>query len=173
MNTGSGEHDCHEHVEQIAAAARREGATVASCESLTSGRLSAALGAAQAATDWYCGGIVAYQSGVKHGLLRAPDGPVVTAATAEAMACSTADLLGADYSVAVTGVGGPDPQEGHPPGTVYIATSVHGEPGTVRWHHFVGGPVEVMERTVCAALEALSDQMTKQLPHRNPVDKPL
>ena len=44
-----------------------------------------------------------------------------------AMALGVCDLLRADVSVAVTGVAGPEPQDGQEPGTVWMATCVDGE----------------------------------------------
>lgn len=148
-----------ELAEAIAAAARYRNANVATCESLTGGHLAAALTSTEQAGDWYRGGVVAYQPGVKHGLLRTPAGSVITAETATAMACSTAALLDADYTVAVTGVGGPEPQDGRAAGTVYIATSVRGEPLTVELHGFNGDPVAVMQQTIRASLQALLAQI--------------
>ena len=56
-----------------------------------------------------------------------PIGPVVTAAAAEAMAAGAAKVLGSDVGLAVTGVAGPEEQEGQPVGTVYIGLSMDGE----------------------------------------------
>ncbi len=130
-------------------------AVVATAESLTGGQLAAAITAAPEASKWYRGGVVAYQPYVKHTLLQSPEGPVVTAATAIAMACSVAELLDADYSVGVTGVGGPDPEEGEPPGTVYIASCDRGQHPIVERHEFSGSTVEVLEQSIEAALSAL------------------
>ena len=47
-------------------------------------------------------------------------------AAVTAMAANVCVVLGADVSVAVTGVAGPDPQEGEEPGTVWMATCVDG-----------------------------------------------
>jgi nicotinamide-nucleotide amidase len=63
-------------------------------------------------------------------------------------------VLDADAVVAVTGVGGPDPEEGHPPGTVYVATWVRGTQSCERFQ-FTGSPEEVLESTVPKALEVL------------------
>lgn len=142
-------------VEELTAVCLGSQGKIATAESLTGGQLAAALTAGPDASEWYRGGVVAYQPSVKHSLLKAPDGPVVTAPTAIAMACSIAELLDADYSVGVTGVGGPDPEEGEPPGTVYLATSERGEHPIVERHKFDGEPVEVMEQTIEAALRAL------------------
>lgn len=142
-------------VRRLAEAAQSTGQSVATAESLTGGQLAAAISAASNAGDWYRGGVVAYHPEVKYALLEAPHGPVVTARTAETMARSTLELLGADYSVAVTGVGGPEPQEGKPAGTVFPATCTLNESPESRLHHFAGDPVQVMEQTIRAALTAL------------------
>ncbi|WP_449278847.1 CinA family protein [Leucobacter sp. GX24907] len=133
--------------------------SVATAESLTGGQLASALAAGEAAGEWYCGGIVAYRPEVKHSLLETPDGPVVTASTAETMACSAARLLGSDYAVGVTGVGGPESQGGEPAGTAYIATSIAGEQPIAELHRFAGEPLAVMQQTVKAALAALIERV--------------
>ncbi|MGC4938171.1 CinA family protein [Kribbella sp. DT2] len=53
--------------------------TVAVAESLTSGSLACQLGAATDASDWFAGGVVAYTTAVKVGVLGVDPGPVVTA----------------------------------------------------------------------------------------------
>lgn len=154
-------------VERLGEAVHARGCTVATAESLTGGQLASAIAAAPNADDWFHGGIVAYRAEVKHSLLDAPPGPVVTGPTAEAMASSAARLLGADCAVAVTGVGGPGPQEGCEPGTVYLATCA-GEAGAiVERHTFDGEPIEVLRQTVKAALTALRERVAS-LPDREP-----
>jgi PncC family amidohydrolase len=70
---------------------------------------------------------VSYASEVKRDLLGVPDGPVVSEQAARAMAAGVCEVLGADVSLAVTGVAGPEPQDGQDVGTVWMATSVGGE----------------------------------------------
>src|SRR5690349_4551469 len=100
--------------------------TIATAESLTSGTIAKTLGAGPNASDWFRGGIVAYQEPVKFDVLGVPEGAVVTAECAEQMALGTRKLFGADVVISATGVGGPDPSEGKPPGTVFIAVA-HGD----------------------------------------------
>jgi nicotinamide-nucleotide amidase len=83
--------------------------------------LASAFARTSGSSEWFRGGIVAYSSTVKYDLLD-PDGRVVSEAAAAAMARGVSRLLKADIAVAVTGVGGPDPQDGEPPGTVWAAT---------------------------------------------------
>lgn len=143
-------------LDALVEAVRSSGCSIATAESLTGGQLAAALSSAAAASDWYKGGIVAYQSDVKHGLLSTPAGPVVTAETASAMAVSVAHLLGARFSLGVTGVGGPDPQDGVSPGTVFVATFEDGKTAEVTRHNFSGQPLEILQQTVCASLRQIT-----------------
>lgn len=146
-------------LDQLIASVHESDCTLATAESLTGGQLAAAISAAPEAGDWYRGGIVAYHPEVKHSLLGSPPGPVVTPQTAAAMAHSAARLFGARYTVALTGVGGPVSVEGKPPGTVYIATFEIGHAPVIQHYRFDGDPVKVMERTICAALQALTERI--------------
>ena len=70
-------------------------------------------------------------SDLKFWLLGVPEGPVVTAAAAAAMASGVRRALGADVGLGVTGVAGPESAEGHEPGTVFLAAAIgDGEPVT-------------------------------------------
>jgi nicotinamide-nucleotide amidase len=106
---------------EISGLARSTGRTIAVAESLTGGRVCAALAAAEAASEWFRGGLVAYASEVKHTVLHVADGPVVSAGAAHAMGVGVRDLLDADLALAVTGTGGPEPQDDQEPGTVFLA----------------------------------------------------
>lgn len=143
-----------ELIDTLAALASEHDLTVGCAESLTAGTLAARLGAAPDSSEWFRGGIVAYSRAVKYDLLAVPEGPVVSETTARTMAESTARLLDADLTVAVTGAGGPDPQDGEPPGTVWFATA--GSDGTrSEKRHFDGDPEKVLARTVRHALTLL------------------
>lgn len=149
--------ESQEHVERIAAAAAERGRTVATAESLTSGLIASRLGAGPSASEWFRGGVVAYQEPVKFDVLGVPEGPVVTAECAEQMARGVAKLLGADAAVAVTGVGGPDPDEGEEPGTVFVGIVV-GEALTVHRLDLAGSdPDRILHETADRALRLLAD----------------
>jgi len=78
---------------------------------------------------------------------------------ARAMAVGVARLLGADHGVGTTGVAGPDPQDGRPPGTFHVA--VAGPAGTVVRSYDVGplGRAAVRAAARDAALRLLLDQV--------------
>jgi nicotinamide-nucleotide amidase len=144
--------------EQIAELAQDKNVTVACAESLTGGQIAVSLAAAPSSSTWFRGGIVAYSSEVKHDLLEVPPGPVVSEESARMMAVTTAKLLGADVVVAVTGAGGPDPQDGQPPGTVWFALNT-GDRVDTSCYHFDGEPVEIVEQTTAEALRRLLEHL--------------
>lgn len=111
----------------------RRGLTVGVAESLTGGLLIAEFVQVPGASAVIRGGVVAYDTRLKHSLLGvdaellATHGAVheqVAAEMAVGIRAATAvDGRPADIGLATTGVAGPDPQDGHPPGTVYIAAA--------------------------------------------------
>lgn len=110
----------------VVSAFAARGLTVAVAESLTGGLVVAELVSVPGASAVVRGGVVAYATELKHELLGvdaallAAGGPI-QAAVAEQMAAGVRTRLGADVGLATTGVAGPDPQDGHAPGEVWIA----------------------------------------------------
>jgi nicotinamide-nucleotide amidase len=148
-----------EIAERIAQAARDRGMQIAVAESLTGGLLSNRLAAASKASEWYRGAVVAYASEVKYDLLGVPKGPVVSAEAAEAMATGVCKLMSANIAVAVTGAGGPDPQDGQPPGTAFISIHCDGASHTHEIHVDGDDPSDIVLKVCTAALEMLADQV--------------
>jgi nicotinamide-nucleotide amidase len=136
--------------------AHDRGVSVAVAESLTGGAIAQQLAKAADAGDWFAGGVVAYRNETKYRVLAVPEGPVVSPGCARAMALGVLYLTDADAAVAVTGVGGPGPEEGQAAGTVFLATAtregVHDVALTLG-----GGPEEVVASTVEHALRHLAD----------------
>jgi nicotinamide-nucleotide amidase len=142
----------------VGAALKQRGRTLAVAESLTGGLLASALARASGASEWFRGGIVAYSSAVKHDLLDVPSGPVVSEAAAVAMARGAGRLLAADVAVAVTGAGGPDAQDGEPPGTVWVATWP-GQLGGAVLLRLSGSPESICEQVCAAAVRMLRQRL--------------
>jgi len=115
--------------EDLVTALRGRGLTVAVAESLTGGMVVADLVSIPGASAVVRGGIVAYATELKATLLGvdagvlAAGGPIQSI-VAEQMAQGVRARLGADVGLATTGVAGPDPQDGHPPGEVWIAVAI-------------------------------------------------
>jgi nicotinamide-nucleotide amidase len=145
---------------EIAGLARSTGRTMAVAESLTGGRICAALAAAESSSEWFRGGLVAYSSEVKHAVLHVAEGPLVSAEAAHAMGVGVRDLLDADIGVALTGAGGPDPQDDQEPGTVFLAVVDGSGSGSepVR-EQIKGDPGEVRATAVTEALTFLVERL--------------
>jgi nicotinamide-nucleotide amidase len=107
----------------IAAQLLERGLTLAVAESVTGGLIASRLVGVVGASKWFRGGVVSYASDVKFDLLKVPVGPVVSAVAAEAMASGVRTLLHADVGLSVTGVAGPEEQDGQPAGTVFVGLS--------------------------------------------------
>ncbi len=153
------QHGGEDLAESIAERALALDSSIAVAESLTGGQLCARLASASDAAQWFCGGVVAYNAEVKHTLLGVPPGPVVSGAAARAMAEGACRTHHATYAVALTGAGGPDPQDGREPGTVFLG--VAGPRGTqIEELHLPGDPGEVCRAAVERALAALDAELS-------------
>jgi nicotinamide-nucleotide amidase len=102
------------------------GETLGLAESLTGGLVGSRCAAVRGASNWFRGSIVAYASDVKFSVLGVPEGPVVSAEAAKAMAIGATKVLGSDIGLSVTGVAGPDEQDGQPVGTVFYGIARRG-----------------------------------------------
>lgn len=103
------------------------GWTLGLAESLTGGLIASRLVNVPGASQWFRGGLVSYASDVKYDLLNVPRGPVVSAEAAQEMARGAQRLLTVDVALAITGVAGPDEQDGHTPGTVFVGVAIGDE----------------------------------------------
>src|SRR3954454_5512598 len=137
------------------------GATVAVAESLTGGLLGAALTSMPGSSATFRGGLLVYSTDLKETLCGVP-GPLldaegaVSAEVAAAMAAGVRDRTGATFGVALTGVAGPDPQDGKRPGTVFVAVAGPAG-GQVRALQLPAPRAEIRAGSVDAALEMLRD----------------
>jgi nicotinamide-nucleotide amidase len=143
--------------EDLVNALRERGLTVAVAESLTGGLVVADLVSVPGASAVVRGGIVAYATELKATLLGvdagvlAAGGPIQSI-VAEQMAHGVRQRLGADVGLATTGVAGPDPQDGHAPGEVWIAVATSSGVRSVRLE--LGGDRATIRReTVDEVLE--------------------
>ena len=138
-----------------------DAATVAVGESLTGGLLGARLTSVPGSSRTFRGGVIAYATELKERLLDVP-GPLldaegaVSAHVAAAMAAGVRDRLEATYGVALTGVAGPDEQDGKAPGTVFVAVAGPAD-GQVRELSLAGDRWAIRVAAVDAAVDLLRD----------------
>lgn len=105
------------------------GLTIGTAESLTAGLVASKLAEVPGASAVLRGGVVAYATDIKHSVLGLAESlleHVVSEAVVTQMAISATRVLGADIGLATTGVAGPDPLDGQPPGSFWLA--VHHAP---------------------------------------------
>ena len=142
---------------EVAVAGRlmARGLTFGVAESLTGGLIASRLVNVPGASSWFRGGVVAYASQVKFDVLGVPDGPVVTESAAAAMAEGAARVTGADVGLGITGVAGPDDQEGVAPGTVFVGLHLPGRPAQTRELRVPGDRERVRQYGAISALDLL------------------
>lgn len=139
------------------------GWTLATCESLTAGLVAATIAEVPGASAVLRGGLVCYATDLK-ATLAGVDPEVlarhgaVAEPTARQMATGVAARLGADVGLATTGVAGPDPAEGHPPGHVWIAAALPGG-ANARLLALSGDRPAIRAGTVEAVLELLLERI--------------
>ena len=96
------------------------GHTLAVAESVTGGLVTGRLTNVAGASRVLRGGVVSYASEVKFDVLGVSRGPVVSESAALEMARGVKAALGADVGLSLTGVAGPDEQDGMPVGTLFV-----------------------------------------------------
>ncbi len=106
---------------------RERGLTLAVAESVTGGLVAGRLTGIPGASDVLVGAVVSYASRVKFDLLGVTPGPVVSEAVAAEMATGARTALGATVGLALTGVAGPDEQDGMPVGSLCIGVAIGDE----------------------------------------------
>jgi PncC family amidohydrolase len=152
----------NEVFERLVKLARERGVVVGAAESVTGGQLSYLITRQPGAGDVFAGGLVTYQTEVKQNLLDVPEGPVVSHRAAEAMALGARRLLVCDLVVSITGVAGPDPQDGQPVGSVYIGNVFRDEPVTSARYEFTGEPDVIRHLATMAAARVVLDKLSDQ-----------
>jgi nicotinamide-nucleotide amidase len=152
----------------LIAGLRERGLTVAVAESLTGGLVVAELIGVAGASEVVLGGVVAYDTELKHSVLGvdaallAEYGPVHPE-VAEQMADRVRGVLAvggraADVGLATTGVAGPDSQGGHPVGTVYLGIALGESVRSIRLS-LSGSRQAIREATVSELLAELERQL--------------
>jgi len=147
------DHETMEHA--VAAVLLEQQLTIGVAESLTGGLVAARMVDVPGASRWFRGSVVAYDSAVKRSVLDVADGPVVSEEAARAMARGARRVLGADVGLGITGVAGPDEQEGVRPGTVFVGLALPGDHEIGRELHLPGDRQRVRQYAVISALDLL------------------
>ena len=139
--------------------------TLGVAESLTGGLVGSRLSNVIGASEWFRGGVVSYASEVKFSVLGVPEGPVVSAEAAVAMAVGARRVLGADVGLSFTGVAGPAEQDGQPPGTVFVGLAMPGlEEGEATQLALPGDRERVRQFAAISGLDLLRKRLLAGVP---------
>ncbi|WP_329789661.1 CinA family protein [Lentzea sp. DG1S-22] len=145
----------------VVALLKARGQTVATAESLTAGLLCATIVDTPGASAVVRGGLIVYATELKHVLAGVDqrlldEHGAVHPDVAVQLAEGARTRCGSDWGIGLTGVAGPDPQDGVAPGTVHIGLSGPGV-STVRTITVRGDRAAVRSGAVEKALVLLSD----------------
>lgn len=137
--------------------------SLAVAESLTGGMVAAELTAVPGASLSFRGSVTAYATEIKHRVLGVDAGLLaaegaVNAQVAAEMAAGVRRVMGASWGIATTGVAGPQPQDGQPVGTVFVAVDGPGSRKTLRLR-LNGSRAEIRRESARTVLELLSGQL--------------
>ncbi|MCX4814317.1 CinA family protein [Streptomyces sp. NBC_01239] len=150
------------------------GATLAVAESLTGGLVAAEITSVPGASKAFRGSVTAYATELKHQLLGVDatllsERGAVDAQVAAQMAAGVRRALGADWGIATTGVAGPEPQDGQPVGTVFVAVDGPFGPdsgaaggGKVAALRLNGGRAEIRMESVRSVLALLLERLVSE-----------
>ena len=143
----------------------RRDETLASAESLTGGMIGQLLTDVPGASASYVGGVISYATRLKTTLAGVDAttldelGPIAGGTAAE-MAQGVARRCNADWGVATTGVAGPESQDGHPVGHVFVAVSRQADGVLlVKELSLEGERAAIRKQTALAALVLLADAL--------------
>lgn len=140
-------------------------ATLSTAESCTGGYIAHLITSIPGSSRYFNGAVVSYSNDVKASTLGVSADSLntygaVSEVVVKQMAEGVREKLGTTYSIATSGIAGPDGgTEEKPVGTVWIAIS--GPTGTLaKVHHLYGGREQIIQRTALLAM----DMLRKYLP---------
>jgi nicotinamide-nucleotide amidase len=131
--------------------------TLSVAESVTGGLIASRLTAVPGSSEWFRGGIVAYQNAIKVSALGVPSElierkGVVSPEVAEAMAVACRVRFQTDLAISTTGIAGPESLGPDlPAGLVYTGLAWEGGSSSATWN-WIGTRAEVQSRTTKMAL---------------------
>ncbi len=144
-------------------------ATIATAESCTGGNIAARLTSVAGSSNYFLGGIIAYDNAVKTRVLGVPESVIssygaVSEQCARAMAEGARALFETDVAVASTGIAGPGGgTRTKPVGLVFIGVATPGST-TVRQFDFSGDRRGIVDEATSEALKALQSAIESHWP---------
>ncbi len=152
--------------EELAKACRSKGMTLAAAESFTGGLFSSWLTEMSGASEYFKGGAVCYTNELKVSAAGVSEDTLqrygaVSAQCAKELAAGIRVKTGSDIGISFTGVAGPNTQEGHPAGKVFIGISVKDQAEEAFEFQFAGSRSAVRKRSAKYGCHLLLKMMEK------------
>ena len=134
---------------------------ITTAESCTGGMIASRIVSVPGASAVFKEGYITYSDEVKSRVLGVKKSTLeqyfaVSAETAGEMAEGAAKIANADIAISVTGVAGPDKEDGKPVGLVYIGCSYKGRI-SVREYNFTGERADIRNAATDEALKFAAD----------------
>ena len=131
--------------------------TIAAAESCTGGLFTSLLTDIAGSSAYVKGSVISYTNAVKHDIVGVKAETLekfgaVSEETAAEMSTGIRNLLSTDIGVGITGLAGPDGDEGKAPGLVYISISDN-KVNITNEFHFKGDRLAVKKAAAMAALK--------------------
>ncbi|MFZ9392960.1 MAG: competence/damage-inducible protein A [Ilumatobacteraceae bacterium] len=143
----------------VLALLEQRGWTFGVAESVTGGLVGGRLTNVAGSSRVFRGGVISYASDVKFGVLGVTPGPVVSEGAAAEMAAGARRVLGCDVALALTGVAGPDEQDGRPAGTLCVAAAFPDGSTVTTTAMLPGVRDQMRQMSVITALDFLRKQL--------------
>jgi len=146
--------------EQLGEKLRDRKLTIAVAESCTGGLLGSRITDVPGSSEYFLGGVIAYQNEVKESLLYVPHEVIAThgavsAQTVEAMASGCRELFKCDIAVSITGIAGPGGGSAEKPvGLVYVGLATASDVISRRFQ-WDGSRIQNKESSIRAAMEMI------------------
>jgi len=152
--------------EQLAERLTERGWTMATMESCTAGGLACRITESPGASNYFVGGVIAYENRVKSEWVGVPERALeahgaVSAEVAEAMAVGGRVRFRVDLCLSITGIAGPGGgTETKPVGTVFISASTVAKTLAAR-HVFLGDRAAIRSQAIDATLQLALDLLAE------------
>jgi len=159
--------DLLHHAERLLQQLRAQNLTLSTAESCTGGLLSALITEISGSSDVFSHGYTTYANAAKTAMLAVPEALIqthgaVSEEVARAMAEGALQASGANISIAITGIAGPGGATEHKPvGLVHMAAAKRGQSTLHQLQHFLGNRSDVRLHAVKAAMELVSQQLSR------------
>lgn len=138
---------------------RQRELTLGVAESVTGGLVAGRLTGIDGASDVFRGAIVSYASEVKYDVLGISQDLVVSQAAAIEMAIGVRRVLGCDIGLALTGVAGPNEQQGVKVGTLCVGLAMPDGSTRSNTMHLPAGREQMRQLSVISALNFLRREL--------------